>query len=111
MDVAKAREARKKQEGNLDRHDFAEEKEHLPLLHSGFVECCTHDPSKSAFFVQIWFQNGEYRGCLLDREAEEKAFCNFGELMDTFSKLQDGLDKLTLDWVPDKRKVYNRNGS
>lgn len=111
MNVQEAREARKRSEGNVDRHEFRDEKEHLPLLHSGFVECCTHDPAKSAFFLQIWFQNGEYRGCLLDREGEEKAFVTFGELMDTFAILQTHLDKFTLDWQPDKRKSYQRNGS
>lgn len=111
MDVKQAREARKKKEGNFDRHNFEEEKEHLPLLHSGFIETCSNDPTKSAFFLTIWFANGSYRGCLLDREAGEKAFVDFGELMDTFAKLQTGLDTLTLDWQPDNRSKYSRNGS
>lgn len=110
MDVQQAREARKKQEVSDDRYDFAEEKEHYPLLHSGFIEVCSQDLSKSAFFLSIWFANGSYRGILLDREGHEKAFFDAGRLVDVFAFLQEGLDKLTLDWQQDKKQHTNQNG-
>lgn len=111
MDVQQAREARKKSEATVDKHDFKDEKEHYPHLHSGFIELCTQNTSKSAFFLSIWFANGSYRGVLLDREGQEKAFFDSGRLVDVFAFLEEGLDKLTLDWQPDEKKNYSRNGS
>jgi len=111
MDVKQAREDRKKQEVSAFRHDFKEEMEHYPHLHSGFIENCSDGSGKSAFFLSVWFANGSYRGVLLDREGREKAFFDAGRLVDVFAYLEESLDKCTLDWQPDEKKNFGRNGS
>ena len=100
MSVQDARSRRKSQEVNLDRFSFKEEKEALPNLHSGFTEECSKHTGKSAFFLSIWFNNGQYKACLLDRESEEKAFYNIGELFNILAITEEALRNDTLEWIP-----------
>jgi len=100
MSVQDARRDRQNQGITQDRYEFIEEKRSIPLTHSGFVEECQSKPGKSAFFLSIWFTNGGYKGCLLDREASEKAFFDIGELMDVLGKLEQHLEQGTFEWIP-----------
>ena len=100
MSVQDARTKRKQADSNLDRFEFKEEKETLPNLHSGFTEECSKQPGKSAFFLSIWFNNGQYKACLLDRESEEKCFFNIGELYNVLSIAETALAKELLEWIP-----------
>jgi len=100
MSVQDARAKRKQVDSNQDRFDFREEKESLPHVHSGFTEECTKQPGKSAFFLSIWFSNGQYKACLLDRESEEKAFFNIGELFNVLAITETALAKDLLEWIP-----------
>lgn len=111
MDAKTQRELRRSSETTQDRLDFKEEKEHYPLLHSGFVEPTTADENVSAHFLSIWFANGSYRCKLLDREGQEKAFLNAGRLVDVFAKLEEGLRDLSLDWQRDEPRRNGRFGS
>ena len=70
------------------------------LLYSGFIEECTNKPGKSAFFLSVWFTNGQYKGCLLDREAGEKAFFDVGELLDVLGRIEQHLEQGTFEWLP-----------
>ena len=111
MDAKTQRELRRNQDATQDRIDFSEEKEHYPLLHSGFIEPTSSDENVSAHFLSIWFANGSYRCKLLDREGKEKAFVNAGRLVDVFSVLEVGLRDLSLDWVEDKPQRNGRYGT
>jgi len=100
MSVQDARAKRKQVDSNQDRFEFKEEKESLPNLHSGFTEECSKQPGKSAFFLSLWFSNGQYKACLLDRESEEKAFYNIGELFNILSVTETALQQDLLEWIP-----------
>ena len=99
MSVQESRAARKQQGARLDRFEFAAEKKELPNLHSGFTEESTKQPGKSAFFLSIWFTDGQYKCCLMDRESNEKCFVDVGELCTTFHVLEEGLCNETLGWI------------
>ena len=111
MTAKQLREARKRHEQNGERYDFEMEKEHLPLVHSGFTEATTDDLNVSSFFVSIWYSNGAYRLKLLDREAKEKAFLITGTLVDCLDKLERALSSGDLDWVPDEPRRNGRFGT
>ena len=100
MSVQEKRRERKSADVNLDKFEFTAEKEGLPNLHAGFTEECTKQQGKSAFFMSIWFSQGQYKACLLDRESEEKAFFNIGELLHAFSIAETALEKDLLEWIP-----------
>ena len=100
MSVQEARRERQQQGTTIDRFEFKEEKRSIPLTHSGFIEECTNKPGKSAFFLSVWFTNGQYKGCLLDREAGEKAFFDVGELLDVLGRIEQHLEQGTFEWLP-----------
>ena len=100
MNVQDKRRQRKSQDSNIDKFEFTEEKKSLPNLHSGFSEECSKQPGKSAFFLSIWFSQGQYKACLLDRESEEKAFYNIGEIFDVLAITETALEKDLLEWIP-----------
>lgn len=104
MNVQDKRRQRKTQDANIDKFEFVEEKKNLPNLHSGFSEECSKMPGKSAFFLSIWFSAGQYKACLLDRESEEKAFFNIGELFDVLAITETALEKDLLEWIPSQEK-------
>lgn len=99
MSVQEARHNRKNLGSNLDRFEFALEKQEIPNLHSGFIEESTKQPGKSAFFLSVWFSNGQYKCCLMDRESNEKCFLDVGEITTMLTSLEDGLANQTLDWI------------
>ena len=100
MNVQDRRRDRQSQDSNLDKYEFNQERETIPNLHSGFIEECTKQPGKSAFFLSIWFSQGQYKGCLLDRQSEEKAFVNIGELFEVLAVLENALENDSLEWIP-----------
>jgi len=99
MSVQEDREKRKRQGANLDRYEFKLEKQEIPSLHSGFTENCSKLQNKSAFFLSVWYTGGQYKCCLLDREANEKCFVDIGEITTLLTTLEDGLVNNTLDWI------------
>jgi len=105
MNVQDKRRQRQTVDANLDKFEFKEEKETLPNLHSGFSEECSKQPGKSAFFLSIWFSQGQYKACLLDRESEEKAFYNIGEIYNVLAITETALAKDLLEWIPATEKV------
>ena len=99
-------EQRKRNEENdvsQNRHDFGWEEEQCPLLHSGFLQPCTGDDSKSVLFLSIWCTSGSYKCKLLDRQRDEKCFISVGTLGQAFTKLEAALRDDTLDWTPERR--------
>ena len=100
MSVQDQRRERQSQDANTDKFDFKEEKETLPYLHSGFTEECTKQPGKSAFFLSVWFSQGQYKACLLDRESQEKAFFNVGEIYNLLAVTETALMRDLLEWIP-----------
>jgi len=111
MSVQDARRERQSSGITQDRYEFHEEKKSIPLTHSGFIEECVSKPGKSAFFLSIWFTNGMYKGCILDRESNEKAFFDIGELMDVLGRLEQHLEQGTLEWLPATEPTRGRFGS
>lgn len=110
MSYAEQRERRQKEDANVSKHDFGWEEEQLPMLHSGFLERCKGDDSKSAFFLSIFFANGEYRCRLQDRQADEKAFIRVTSLRGLFEQLEAALSADDVEWTPDKYQRNGRNG-
>jgi len=100
MSVQDKRRERHSQDTNTDKFEFVDEKKTLPNLHSGFIEECKKQPGKSAFFLSIWFSQGQYKACLLDRESEEKAFFNIGEIYNVLAITETALEKDLLEWIP-----------
>ena len=98
MSVQDARANRKNLGTNVDRFEFLLEKQEMPNLHSGFTEESTRQPGKSAFFLSFWFNNGQYKCCLMDRESNEKCFLDVGEITTMLTSLEAGLVNDTLDW-------------
>ena len=105
MNVQDKRRQRKSLDSNIEKFEFKEEKETLPNLHSGFSEECSKLPGKSAFFLSIWFSGGQYKACLLDRESEEKAFFNIGEIYNVLAITETALEKDLLEWIPATEKT------
>lgn len=111
MSVQESRANRKNLGSNLDRFDFTLEKKEIPNLHSGFTEECTKLMGKSAFFLSVWFNNGQYKCCLLDRESGEKCFMDIGEITTMLTSLEDGLRNETLDWIDAAHKSARAFGA
>ncbi len=111
MSYVEQKKKRQEESVNVGRFDFGWEVEHLPTLHSGFLEPCAGDESKSTLFLSLWFSNGSYRFRLQDRSSDEKAFGECGTLAEAFSTIEEKLNAGTLDWSPDKRGRSNGYGS
>lgn len=107
MSYADQRAQRLERDANQSLHDFDWEVKNVPLLHSGFLEPCKRDESKSTLFVSIWFSGGNYRLRIQDRELNEKAFLVVGTLCDAFANLEHALRENLLEWTPDD---VRRNG-
>lgn len=107
MSYAEKRKEREEGSVNLSRHAFDWEQERTPLLHDGFQEACTGNPSKGVLFVSFWFANGSYRCRIQDRQADEKAFLDVGTLDGVWERLEKALAADELDWSPDH---VSRNG-
>ena len=99
MSVQESRKNRKEHGANNDRFQFQVERKEIPNLHSGFIEESTHHPGKSAFFLSVWFSNGQYKCCLMDRQSNEKCFMDIGEITTLLTTLEDALVQDTLDWM------------
>lgn len=111
MSYAEQRKQRQESEVNVGRHDFGWEEEHLPTLHSGFLEPCAGNADRSTLFLSLWFANGSYRFRLQDRSSDEKCFGDTGTLAEAFTVIERMLNDGTLDWSPDKRARSNGYGS
>jgi hypothetical protein len=105
MNVQDMRRQRQSLDSNVNKFEFTQEKETLPNLHSGFSEECSKMPGKSAFFLSIWFSQGQYKACLLDRESQEKAFFNIGEIYDVLAVTEEALANDMLEWIPATEKT------
>lgn len=111
MSYTEQRDARKSSEVNNTRHEFEWELEHVPLLHSGFMEPTPNRPEYGILFLSIWFANGSYRIRLQDRGNDEKAFLDCGTLDGVFQLLEQHLIAGTLDWTPDRASRNGRSGT
>lgn len=89
--------------------DLSWEEETIPLLHSGFTEPTSKDPSKGTLTIQLFFSNGSYRIRIQDRERGEQAFLDCGSLNGCFERLEAALREAELDWAVSN--VFRRNGS
>ena len=107
MDYAEYRAERASQETNADRHDFSWEQEHIPLLHSGFLQSLPGDVTKSCLRLTFFYSKGSYHCLLMDKETREKAFLNVETLGEGLAAVEEALRNSTLDWVQDE---YDRNG-
>lgn len=100
MGYRELREQQKSDAANHDLFDFTDHIERIPNLHSGFLEPCEKRPEWSAFKLTIYFQNGRYKCMLLDRQGNEKAFCDVGRLLDAFDIIEAKLADFSLEWQP-----------
>ena len=107
MDYAEYRKLAAAKEATTDRHDFSWEQEHIPLLHSGFLQCLGGDHSKSVLRLTFYYSNGSYHGLLMDRQAREKAFIDVGTLCEGLAAVEEGMKMNTLDWRQDN---WDQNG-
>jgi hypothetical protein len=105
MSVQDQRRSRQTQDENSDKFEFKEEKATLPYLHSGFTEECANQPGKSAFFLSVWFSQGQYKALLFDRQSGEKAFYNIGELYNILAVTETALSRDLLEWIPATEKT------
>jgi len=100
MSYADHRREQANEEVNTGRVDFGWEEEQCDLLHSGFLERCTGDDTKSVLFLSIWFTAGIYKLKLLDRQNDERCFVNVGSLENLFQNLNAMLASNQLEWMP-----------
>lgn len=108
MSYSQLRESRQKDDANCDRFDFSWELESIPLLHSGMTETCRNNPAKSVLGLSIFFANGSYRVRIEDRQEDEKAFLELGNLREAWITIEAAIQENRLDWTPDSRR---RNGT
>lgn len=100
MGFLEQRQKAKEETTNGYRFDFSWEKQHVPLLHDGFLESVEGSEGKSVLSIQLFFSNGRYRARIQDRQNREQAFCDVGTLAEAFEVLERGLREDQLDWMP-----------
>jgi len=108
MSYGEHRQARVDSETNQDVVDHSWEQERCGLLHSGFLERCSGDDSKSVIFLSIWYTKGMYRCKLLDRQNREKTFVDVGTLENLFETLNRMMMDCELEW---SSADWERNGT
>jgi len=88
MSYAEKRKERIEAEQNQDVLDYNWEEQSTQLLHSGFIEPTTQDPTKSTLSLHVYFDSGRYWCRLEDREAGEQAFTTVLGLQNLFEELE-----------------------
>lgn len=101
MSYGEHRKLQTEQEVNAAGTDFGWEEEQCDLLHSGFLERCTGDDTKSVLFLSVWFTGGIYKCKLMDRQNHERCFINVGSLENLFQNLNAMLLSNELEWMPE----------
>lgn len=102
MDYAEYRKLAAARAVNEDKHDFSWELEHIPTVHSGFLQSLNGDDSKSVLRLTYYYSKGSYHCLLLDRSAREKAFINVGTLGEGLAIVEEAMKNNTLEWMTDK---------
>lgn len=83
---------------NHDANDFSWEEDHIPLLHSGFIETTTGRKPKCRLVLTVLFTRGQYVLKLTDRVSHKVAWVDGPPLANLFEWLEDQIKVGGINW-------------
>lgn len=96
-------------EVNQDAKSFPWEEEHIPLLHSGFLECTKGRKPKCRLVITLLFTRGQYVMKLTDRVSHKVAWIDSPPLANIFEWLEDHIKTGEVNWESEDWQTNNGN--